>query len=141
MFRRKKRVESGTTFGRKKRVADPFYMDIDEGQVSLYQGYVERLVAALDVENIILWAMAKPYDKEKFERDDRLLEKVCCKEAVADGLSPVYLQIMINQYFFADPDLRESYESTWVETVVYNQEKASFFPRATKVRKMLEAVS
>ena len=69
-----------------------------------------------------------------------MLEKICCKEAASDGLSPVYLQIMINQYIFADPDLRESYGSAWVETVVYNPEKASFFPRATKVRKMLEAV-
>ena len=48
---------------------------------------------------------------------------------------------MVNQYFFADPQLRVSYESTWVETVVYNQEKVSFFPGAAKVREMLEAVS
>ena len=126
---------------RKKRVADPFYMDISEEQVSLYQGHLDRLVRTIDIENIMQWAKSKEYDRETLERDDRLLEKVCCKEAASDGLSPVYLQIMITQYFFADPDVRESYESTWVETVVYSHEKESFFPRATKVRKMLEAVS
>ena len=29
----------------------------------------------------------------------------------------------------------------WVETVVYNQERVSFFPGAWNVRKLLEAVS
>ena len=128
-------------FGRKKRFGDPFYTDVNEDQISLYQGYLDRLVGMLDIENIIQWLMSKKYDREKLLRDDRLLEKICCEDAESDGLSAVYLQIMINQYFFADPHLRESYQSTWVETVVYNQEKLSFFPRATKVRKMLEAVS
>ena len=127
--------------GRKKRVTDPFYMDIHEDQVSVYQGYLDRVVGMIDIENIMQWAKSREYDREALERDDRLLEKICCKEAASDGLSPVYLQFMINQYIFADPDLRESYGSAWVETVVYNPEKASFFPRATKVRKMLEAVS
>ena len=122
-------------------MADPFYKEIGEDQISLYQGHLDRLVGEVDIENIMQWAMSKEYDKEKLERDDRLLEKVCCDEAVSDGLSPAHLQIMINQYFFADPHLRESYESTWVATVVYNQEKVSFFPGATKVREMLESVS
>ncbi len=128
-------------FGRKKRVADPFYMDIQEEQVSLYQGHLDRLVGMIDIENIRRWAMSTEYDREALERDDRLLEKVCCKEAASHGLSPVYLQIMINQYLFADPDVREPHLETWVETVVYSRDKADFFPRATKVRKMLEALS
>ena len=69
------------------------------------------------------------------------MERVCCEEAASDDLSPVYLQIMANPYFFADPWSRERYQSTWAETVVYNEERVSFFPGARNVRKLLEVVS
>lgn len=65
------------------------------------------------------------------------MEKVCCEEAASHGLSPVYVQVMVNQYFFADPWIREGYQSTWVETVVYDQKKVSFFPGAWNVRDMI----
>ena len=43
--------------------------------------------------------MSKKYDREKLLRDDRLLEKICCEDAESDGLSAVYLQIMINRNY------------------------------------------
>ena len=128
-------------FRRKKRVADPFYKEINEDQIALYQKYLDGLFAVIDIYNYTLWSMSKDYDRKRLERDDRLMEKLCCEEAPSHDLSPVYLQIMVNQYFFADAWLRERYQSTWVETVVYNQERVTFFPEARKVRKLLEAVS
>ena len=126
-------------FRRKKRVADPSYEDIKEDQITLYQKYLDGLFVMIDIDNYTLWSMSKKYNKERLKRDDRLTEKVCCVEAASHGLSPACLQIMVNQYFFADPWLRERYQSTWAETVVYNKEKVSFFPRAWNTRKLLDA--
>lgn len=128
-------------FRRKERVADPFYQEINEDQIPLYQKYLDGLFAVIDIDNYTLWSMSKEYDRERLKRDDRLVERICCEEGASHGLSPACLQIMINQYFFADPWLRERYQSTWVETVVYNQERVNFFPGAWNVRKLLEAVS
>ena len=124
-----------------KRVADPFYKEIREGQIRLYQKYLDALFTAIDIDNYTLWTQSNEYDRERLKRDDSLMEKVCCEQAASHGVSPVYLQIMINQYFFADPWLRERYQGTWAETVVYNREKLDFFPLAGNVRKLLEAVS
>ncbi len=128
-------------FRRKKRAADTFYEEINEDQIPLYQKYLDGLFAMIDIDNYTLWSMSKEYDRERFKRDNHLMERVCGEEAASHDLSPVYLQIMVNQYFFADPWSREGYQSTWVETVVYNEERVSFFPGARNVRKLLEAVS
>ena len=124
----------------KKWAADPAYADINENQIRLYQKYLDGLFTVIDVDNYTLWSTSKEYDKEKMKRDDRLMEKVCCTEAASHGLSPAVLQTMVNQYFFADPWLREQYQGTWVDTVVYNNDKVSFFPGAGDTRKLLDAV-
>ena len=120
--------------------ADPYYAEIREDQIGLYQKYLDGLFAVIDIDNYTSWSMSKEYDKERMKRDDRLMQRVCCEEAAADSLSPSMLQVMIHQYFFADPWLRERYQSTWVETVVYDEEELSFFPGAQNVRGLMEAV-
>jgi hypothetical protein len=125
----------------KKRVADKFYEEINEDQIPLYQKYLDGLFAVIDIENYTLWSKSEEYDRERLEQDDRLMEKVCCEEATSHYLSPAYLQIMINQYFFAYPWVREHYRSTWVETVVYNKERIDFFPEAWVIRKLFDAVN
>jgi len=117
------------------------YEEIKKDQIPLYQKYLDGLFAVIDIDNYTLWSMSKEYDRERLKRDDRLIEKVCCEEAASHDLSPVCLQIVVNQYFFADPWLRERYRSTWVETVVYNAESVSFLPGAGNFWKILEAVN
>ena len=121
--------------------ADPYYAEIREDQIGLYQKYLDGLFAVIDIDNYTSWSMSKEYDKERMKRDDLLMQRVCCEEAAVDGLSPSMLQVMIHQYFFADPWLRERYQSTWVETAVYNEEELSFVPGAQNVRGLMEATS
>ncbi len=121
--------------------ADPYDAEIREDQIGLYQKYLDGLFAVIDIDNYTSWSMSKEYDKERMKRDDRLMQGVCCEQAAADGLSPSTLQVMIYQYFFADPWLRERYQSKWVETVVYDEEELSFFPGAQNVRGLMDAVS
>ncbi len=127
-------------FRRKKRIADSFYEEINEDKITLYQKYLDGLFAVIDIDNYTLWSASNDYDRERLKRDDCLLEKVCCQEAAAYNLSPKYLQVMINQYFLADPLLREGHQSTWAETVVYNHKRLSFFPGGQNVRNLLKMV-
>ncbi len=128
-------------YRRKKRIADPYYKGINEEQIPLYQKYLDEVFPLIDIDNYTLWSKSKEHNRDRLKQDRQLMEKVFCEEAASHGLSPVYLQIMVNQYVFADPWSRERYRSIWAETVVYNQEKIDFFPGALNVRRLLEAVS
>jgi hypothetical protein len=126
-------------FRRKKKPAtDPAYEGITKNQIGLYQKYLDGLFAVIDVDNYTLWSLSKNCDNHRLKRDDRVMEKVSCGLAASHGLSPASLQLMLHQYFFADPWQRERYQSTWAETVVYNRDGADFFPGASNVRKRLE---
>ena len=107
-------------------VADEFYEEINEDQMPLYQKYLDGVLAVVDVENNTLWSKSEEYDKERFERDGRLMEKVFREEAASYGLPPVYPQVMITQYFLADAWVREYQQDTYVENVLYNDDEVSF---------------
>jgi len=122
-----------------RKASDPSYADLREGQIPVYQEYLDALFAVVDVHNYTDWSMSKPCDNERLWRDDGIVERVCCEEAPSHGLSPAVLQTMMHQYFFADPSLREKYQSKWAETVVYDSDEVDFFPSAAATRKLLEA--
>ena len=126
---------------RKKRIADPYYKGINEEQIPLYQKYLDEVFPLIDIDNYTLWSKSKEHNRDRLKQDRQLMEKVFCEEAASHRLSPVYLQIMVNQYVFADPWSRERYRSIWTETVVYKPENLDFFPGALNVRRLLEAVS
>lgn len=110
-----------------KRVADPFYEKINTDRIGSYQRYLDALFTVIDVDNFTRWAAAVAYDREKLDRQDRLMRRLFSEDASSHGLSPDYLHTMINQYFFADPWLRERYKRCWAETVVYRRRTKNFF--------------
>ena len=49
------------------------------------------------------------------------------QETAEEHLDPAYLQLMFNQYFFADPYEREQDRHDWVNRVLHRQ-STDYFP-------------
>ena len=120
------------------RVADPFYEKINPDRLNTYQRYLDALFTVIDVDNYTRWASKQNFDEEKLSKQDRLMDRLFREDASIRGLSPQYLHTMINQYFFADPELRKRYKSSWAETVVYRRRTKSFFLNGISVQSKLD---
>ncbi|MDH3240814.1 MAG: hypothetical protein OEO83_09115 [Alphaproteobacteria bacterium] len=120
------------------RVADPFYEKINPDRLTTYQRYLDALFMVIDVDNYTRWASRQNYDRDKLSKQDRLMKRLFREDASSRGLSPDYLHTMINQYFFADPELRKRYKGSWAETVVYRRRTKSFFLNGISVRSKLD---
>lgn len=117
-----------------KHIADPFYERINTNRIGTYQRYLDALFTVIDVDNFTRWASSENYDKEKLDRQDRLMRRLFTEDASNRGLSPDYLHTMINQYFFADPWIRERYKRSWAETVIYRRRAKNFFLNGMSVQ-------
>lgn len=81
----------------------------------------------VNISNLTKWANKEDYNKDLYISDT---EKIFAKldEVKKENLvNSFYLQIMFDQYVFADPWIRERHQKAWPEKVV-NREKVDFFP-------------
>ncbi len=120
------------------QVVDPFYQEINPERLKIYQRYLDALFTVIDVDNYTRWASRQNFDREKLSKQDRLMDRLFREDASMRGLSPDYLHTMINQYFFADPELRKRYKRSWAETVVYRRRTKSFFLNGISVQSKLD---
>jgi hypothetical protein len=120
------------------QVVDPFYQEINPERLKIYQRYLDALFTVIDVDNYTRWASRQKFDREKLSKQDRLMDRLFREDASMRGLSPDYLHTMINQYFFADPELRKRYKRSWAETVVYRRRTKSFFLNGISVQSKLD---
>lgn len=120
----------------KIRGIDPFYEDIRAEQIALYQHYFDRIIAVIDIDNNTERAQGGTYDEDRFHEDDDIMANVVVNEAQREGLSGCYLQIMVNQYFFADVWMREADKDQWVKRVLQRR-KADYFPSGWAVFRAL----
>ena len=107
---------------------DPFYSEIKKNQVGLYQAYFERLLLSINVDNFTRRNSGEKYDNKVANQDGNIIEKIITKEAqIKDDLLPVYLQIILEQYFFADAWERETDKHNWVHRVMHRK-RVDYFP-------------
>lgn len=107
---------------------DPFYLEIKKSQVELYQAYFERLLEAINVDNYTKRSSGEEYDKAVANLDDNTIEKITVEEAQnKDNLLPVYLQVILEQYFYADVWKREFDKHGWVHRVLHRK-SVDYFP-------------
>lgn len=115
------------------RGIDPFYCEIRKNQVDLYQKYFERLLNAVDIDNYTKRSRGEDYDKAILERDDKTIEKIIVEEAQEkDNLLPVYLQVILEQYFYADVWEREKDKHDWVNRVL-RRKNVDYFPDPMRI--------
>jgi hypothetical protein len=119
---------------------DRFYEDVKPEQIGLYQHYFNKVIWAVDVANSTRWSQSESYDRKRLALDDEVMEKIIVDEAAREGLSPSYLQIMVNQYFFADERFRELDQDNWVKRVLHRKD-VDYFPDGWSTRRLLEKVS
>ena len=115
-----------------------FYEDLKDEQVALYQRYFSQIIAAVDLTNNTKWASGQPYNRKRLAIDDETMERIVAGDAVQDGLSPAYLQVIVNQYFLADSVARVRDKSQWVSRV-RRRTPTDYFPDPWAVRKLLES--
>lgn len=105
---------------------DEFYLDLDAEQIALYQKYFSRMIDSVDIHNLTERSLSRNYDQKKINSDYDKIEKIL-NEAEKDNLTSIFLQVMFEQYIFADVWRRERYNDQWVKKVM-NRESIDFFP-------------
>jgi hypothetical protein len=93
----------------------PFYAEMKRTQIALYQHYFNRMIAVADVKNLTDRSHGRPYSQESYDKDYKVLDAIL-REAETNGLMPHYLQVLFEQYIWADVLGREWRKDDWVET-------------------------
>lgn len=124
----------------REKSADPYYEHVDVNQIFLYQEYLDKAFASIDIKNWTHWARSKGYDKERLERDFNSIAKIFDEAFETHRIGSNLLFIMIHQYFYADPLQREIFKDTWAELVVCNKERINFFPAGQNVQNLLDMI-
>lgn len=119
------------------RGIDPFYEDIKTKQVALYQHCFDLVIDAIDLENNTNWALGENYDKAILQRDDEAMCQLVRTHAEGKGLSGCYMQVMVNQYFFADLWMREMDRDDWANRVLHRK-KVDYFPSGWAIFKVIQ---
>jgi hypothetical protein len=119
---------------------DPFYEEVRTEQIGLYQHYFSKLINSIDIDTQTMWSQSKDYDKQQMAKDEEVIEKIVTVEAVHEGLYPAILQVMVNQYFFADVYQRELDKEKWVKRVLHRKD-VDYFPSGWQVRTLLEKIT
>jgi hypothetical protein len=124
----------------KAKGIDPFFEEVKAEQIGLYQHYFIKVLQSIDVDVETSWSMGKPYDKERFQKDEYIMEKIIVGEAAAEGLIPSILQVIVHQYFFADVYQREIDRKRWVQRVIHRKQ-ADYFPGGWQVASLLYTIA
>lgn len=119
---------------------DPFYEQIKNEEIGLYQHYFNKIILSIDISNQTKWSKSQGYNKEQLDKDDDLMENIIINEAKKDGLIPRFLQVMLNQYFFADVYQRENIKDSWVKKVIYRKD-IDYFPDGWSMCNLLEKLN
>lgn len=93
----------------------PFYAEMKLTQIALYQHYFNEMIAAVDVENLTNKTQGRPFSQESYDKDYKDLNAVLHK-AEAEGLMSHYLQVLFEQYIWADVLGRVWHKQDWVRT-------------------------
>ena len=113
-------------------MADPIYENVVPGTERQYQMYFEKILASIDVENFTNQALGRSQDKKRIDSDYATVEKLVNHAAEKEQLLPVILQVMLEQYFWADVYKREMDKERWIYRVM-DREGVDYFPDSMAV--------
>jgi len=115
---------------------DPVYSNVKRDQQKTYQTYFLTIVHSVNIANLTERAHSRPFNKQVAEKDHATIDQLANKAKTKDGLYPVILQIMVEQYLFADPWQREQDLNRWIYTVM-RRKQTDYFPDALRVHNVL----
>lgn len=117
---------------------DPIYQSVIFSTEHLYQKYFEEILNKIDVQNFTNQTLGRTCNKDKIKSDYEIVEEIVNKAKENDSLSPIILQVMLEQYFWADVYMREIDRTKWIYRVM-NRKNVDFFPSSMAIYKDLFA--
>lgn len=111
---------------------NPIFKNINKGDYPYYQQYFLDALSVIDLQNFTNQTLGVKYNKKLIESDYKRVEKIFNKAKKEHGLSPAILQIMLEQYIWADIYLREIDKNNWIERVTHRKNE-DYFPDSTLV--------
>ena|SRR3989338_3696784 len=120
------------------KMRQTFYSDINENDLEKYQKYFEEALSVVNIDNLTKWSQRLKFDRDDYDKSYNALKSVWDK-AEKDGLNVFNLQIMFEQYVFADVIERERYKNNWVKKVT-RRNKEDFFPDAYAMWNMFKNI-
>jgi hypothetical protein len=100
---------------------------ITRDQVHICQKYYERILNEVDVDNFTNQSLNRQFDRKGNEEDYKKIERIVNIAQKSINLYPVKLQVIFEQYVYADPWIREKYKNRSISKVL-NREPTDFFP-------------
>lgn len=107
-------------------MADKFYEKMPKKDVGKYQALFHEILGLVDIKNLTNRSLGREYDQKQIDTDYEKIGLVLDK-AEQHGLQPLALQIMFEQYVYADEWQRDMKKGIWVETVIHRKDE-DFFP-------------
>lgn len=111
------------------------YRNIRPGQENAYQACFLQILNRIDLENLSAREKGKSFDAKSAHKDQEAISEIMGQAETVHHLSPVILQIMLEQYLLADPVLREGDRDCWVNTV--RRKSCTYFPDSRAVYQVL----
>ena len=113
---------------------DLIYQNIISGTESLYQKYFEKILDKIDLQNFTNQTLGRSYDKDKLKNDYKIVEQIVNIAKEKDRLLPLTLQVMLEQYFWADVYMREMDKNKWIYRVTHRKDE-DYFPDSLAIYK------
>lgn len=107
---------------------NPIYHNVRHGEEEKYQSYFMKIIDLVDVKNLTAQACGKPFAAETASRDLNTIHHLA-NQAGKLHLHPSVIEIMVMQYIYADPGLREQDKKSWIYKVMAPSRQA-YFPDA-----------
>ena len=111
---------------------NPIYHNVKPEKEQIYQTCFLKIIDSVDLVNLTNQALNRPFNKESAGRDSKVIEQFANRAKAQDGLSPVIIRVMVMQYLYADPLLREKDKSHWIQKVMARDDSA-YFPDALSI--------
>lgn len=103
------------------------YRNVNKSEEPHYQRYFIEALNCIDLQNFTDQTLGRTCHKSRIKSDYKQVEKIFNNAKKEYNLSPVVLQIMLEQYIWADTFLREIDKNIWVKRVM-NRRKEDYFP-------------
>ena len=111
---------------------NPIYRNVKHGEEENYQSYFMEIINSVDLKNLTDQAYCRPFDAESACRDFTTVRRVANQAKKVDSLCPHIIEIMVMQYIYADPTLREKDKTGWIYKVMARSDQA-YFPDAVNM--------
>ncbi|MEA2088573.1 MAG: hypothetical protein U9O55_01895 [Patescibacteria group bacterium] len=105
----------------------PKFYKIKKSEIKEYQKYFNEILKKIDIYNTTEWLQFQRGNFKKYDIDSKKIFEKLEEIKKNKKISSLYLQMMVDQYIFADVWIRERNKDSWVE-IILKRKSDDFFP-------------